>query len=421
MSRLVALGTAPPGSEWFRALGRWAATGEVPVELARCVGVDELRRRLDERPWSVVLVDTACPGLDRDLVVVAGELGVPIIGVRSPGGPDGPAGLVTVLDADVDPGDLTDAVLSVARSIPSIAEVPAPPSLTNEPVAGRLIGVTGPGGTGTSVVAMAISQGLGDARRPDDVLLADLALHADLGMLHAATDVVPGVQELVEAHQIGRPAPTALDELTWASDDRGYRLLLGLRRHRDWTVLRPRAFAAALDSVLDRHRLVVADVDADVEGVEATGSADVADRNLLARSVAGRADLIVVVGLDDLHGVHALARTIGELCEHGVEPTRLLPVVNRAPRSRRRRAAVAQALGDLVSARRGRTDAVPSPVFVGPSRSLETALVDPARLPDAFASSVVDAARARLDALAPRSGDDAGPTLIAPGELGIAS
>lgn len=419
MSRLVALGTAPPGTGWFRAVGRWAATGEVPIELARCVGVDEVRRRLDERPWSVVIVDTASPGLDRDLLVTARELGVPVIGIRAAGGPEGPPGLGTVLDTDIGPGELTDAILAVARSIPSVAEVPATPAPDGVLRAGRLIGVTGAGGTGASVTAMALAQGLGGER--DDVVLADLALHADLGMLHGATDVVPGIQELVEAHQVGRPAPTALDELTWSSEDRGYRLVLGLRRHRDWTVLRPRALAAAIDSLLAHHGLVVADVDADVEGVDETGSADVADRNVLARTVADRADLIVVVGLDDLHGVHGLARTIGELCEHGVEPSRLLPVVNRAPRGRRRRAAVAQALGELVRARRGQPDGVPAPVFVGTSRSLETALVDPARLPDAFASVVVEAARARLESLPARSPEAEGPTPITPGDLGIAS
>ncbi|MEM8902190.1 MAG: hypothetical protein AAGF02_00675 [Actinomycetota bacterium] len=418
---LVALGVAPAGTEWFRDLGRWAATGEVPVELVRCVGIDEVRRRLLERPWSVVVVDTASPGLDRDLVATAEELDVPVVGVRSTAGADGPPGLRQLLDAPLTVAETTATLLEVARSIPAAASLPEPPH-TQPPVdgSGRLVAVTGPGGAGSSVLAMALAQHLGDVDHPDEVLLADLALHADLGMFHAATDVVPGLQELVEAHQVGRPAPASLDELTWASPDRGYRLLLGLRRHRDWTVLRPRAFEAPIDSLLARHRLVVADVEADLEGVDETGSTDIADRNLAARAVTARADIVVAVGDASLHGVQSLSRTLGDLLDHGIEPERILTVVNRAPRSRRRRAAITRAIGDLVAARRAAADGVAGTLHIAISRSLETALVDPARLPGSFASSLGPAVRARLDGVPPRSGtDELLPEPIAPGSLGL--
>ncbi len=418
--QIVALGTAPAGAEWFRDLGRWAATGEVPVELVRCVGVEELRTRLGDRPWSVVVVDTGSPGLDRDLLAAAEELDVPVIGVRSTTGADGPPGLGHVLTTPLGIEDTTATLLDVARAVPLTAAVPEPPAAVeslDEP--GRLVTVLGPGGAGASVIAMGLAQSLGDVGRPDDVLLADLALHADQGMLHAASDVVPGLQELVEAHQVGRPAPGSLDDLTWSSPDRGYRLLLGLRRHRDWTVLRPRALDAAFDSLLGRHRFVVADVDDDLEGAEETGSTDVADRNLLARTATARADLVVAVGDASLHGVHGLTRSISDLLDHGVDADRIVTAVNRAPRSRRRRAALARAIGDLVASRRATIDGLAAPVFVPSSRSIETALVDPARLPDGFAANLARAVWAgleRLDAPEPPGA----PEPIAPGSLGFA-
>ena len=47
--------------------------------------------------------------------------------------------------------------------------------------------VCGPGGTGASTAAIALAQGLAaDPRHPGPVLLADLALHAEQAMLHAA-------------------------------------------------------------------------------------------------------------------------------------------------------------------------------------------------------------------------------------------
>ena len=60
-------------------------------------------------------------------------------------------------------------------------------------------------------VAERIASGAGDLAQglagqgAGGTVLADLCLHADLGLLHDAADVVPAVTELVEAHRVGRP------------------------------------------------------------------------------------------------------------------------------------------------------------------------------------------------------------------------
>ena len=96
----------------------------------------------------------------------------------------------------------------------------------------------GTGGTGRSTVAAAVAQGLAsDPRNLDLVCLADLALHAEQAMLHGAADVVPGLLELVEAHRSGAPSIDEVRSLTWHVAERDYHLLLGLRRHRDWTAV----------------------------------------------------------------------------------------------------------------------------------------------------------------------------------------
>src|SRR3546814_14990202 len=102
-------------------------------------------------------------------------------------------------------------------------------------------------------------------------------------MLHAARDVVPGVAELVEAHRSGSPGPHEVRDLTWEVGERGYRLLLGLRRHRDWTAIRPRAFDAALDGLRRGCRTVVAAIDDDLAGVAASGSLALDDRSEAGR------------------------------------------------------------------------------------------------------------------------------------------
>jgi hypothetical protein len=253
------------------------------------------------------------------------------------------------------------------------------------------------------------------------VLLADLALDADQAMLHDARDVVPGVQELVDAFRHGTPGPQQVRDLTFG-DGRPYRVLLGLRRHRDWTVLRPRAFRAALAGLRATFTQVVADLDPDVEGEAQTGAVDLEDRNLMARTVALDADVVVVTGLAGPHGVHRLARQLRELRELGVADRRLLPVVNRAPRSPRARAEAARALAELV-ATTGPPPTLASPTFVGEQRRLDTAIRDGVGLPAGLASQLaraVEAVAERLDAETD-TGDLAGtdgPVPVRPGSLG---
>src|SRR5205085_2658800 len=150
---------------------------------------------------------------------------------------------------------------------------------------GTVVAVTGPGGTGASTTAMALAQALGDdVRQAGMVLLADLRLHAELAMLHDAGDICPGVQELVEAHRGGLPSADEIRSLVLAPAGRSYHLLLGLRRARFWPVLRPQAFAAAFDSLEHTFRVVVCDVDGDLEGEDDGGSVDVEERNVMSRT-----------------------------------------------------------------------------------------------------------------------------------------
>src|SRR5690606_24352356 len=108
--------------------------------------------------------------------------------------------------------------------------------------------------------------------------------------------------------------------------------------HRDWTGLRQRSFEAALDGLRRGFRTVVADVDADLEGERATGSLDVEERNLMARTTVAAADLVLAVGAPDMKGVHSLLRVARHLLDHGVPPERLLPLFNRSPKGPRARA-----------------------------------------------------------------------------------
>lgn len=423
--RFVTLGLARVRSPWFSDVARWATSGSLAMDFLKTVSVDEVKARLDSgRPFSALLLEGGLPGIDRDLLELASERGCAVVVVADNGGRDWRAiGAAATLPTDFGLHEL-EAVLAEhalpigrADDIPGQVEVPVPAT----GLRARTIAVTGPGGTGRSTLAIAVAQGLAsDAARTDAVVLADLALHAEQSMLHDARDVIPGILELVDAHRSGVPSPDEIRSLTFDIVDRRYRLLLGLRRHNDWTALRPRALRAALDGLRQTYTTLVADIDDDLEGESLTGSADVEDRNLLARTVISLADVVVVVGQPGMKGVHSMLRVVRDVLAAGVEAERIVPVVNRAPNRSGPRSELARTVTELLVA--SSPDAhVLSPVFVPDRPRLDQILRDGIALPDAVIAPVADAVLRRLaevDQRAPGHPLAEEPVAVVPGSLG---
>ncbi len=429
--RYVVLGLAPVRSPWFHEVARWATSGALPVEFVKCVSAAELRSRVGSgRPFSAALLDVRLPAVDRDLLAILAASGIAALAVGDDGRDWSSLGAAARLPADHGAQDLLSALADHARPVarlddPTGSVVPG----TDDPSGpaawrGRLVTVMGRSGAGTSTVAAALAQHLADdPRHAADVLLVDLARHAHQGLLHDAGDLVPGLQELVEAHRSGHLAPGEVHALTFEVVDRGYRLVLGLRRPRDWVAIRARAFAAALDSLTRAARVVVADADEDLEGEDDTGSFDIEDRNLLARTAASEADLVVIVASPTTTGLHDLVGSVAALRRHGVAPERVLAVLNRAPRRTRARAELTRAVAELV----GLGGEVPphlGPAFVPSVRGLDHVHRDVARLPSPIAGGAGRAVAAALDRLDLRrldrnepTADPHGATPIAPGSL----
>lgn len=431
--RFVLLALAQVGSRWFLEAGRWSTSGSLPIELVKTVSMEEVRSRLRSgRAFSALLVDDAVPGLDRDLFELAAGAHCAVVVVDHGRAQRSwtEVGAAATLPDSFDAPALLQVLSLAARPIGSDTGVVAglldPMPRSSSDAEGQVVAVTGAGGTGASTIAMALAQHAAAHHPTGAVLLADLARRADQAMLHGTPDVVPGVQELADAHRLGQPDPTEVRSLTWQIGTRGYDLLLGLRRPRDWTSLRPGTVRATIDGLRRAYALTIADVDADLEGERTTGSVDVEERNALARSTVDAAELVVVVGSPDMKGVHSLLRVVREVLEHGVEAERVLVVVNRAPRSPRARAELARAIGSLAGSgasadgdASSATTHLPSPLFAGERRQLDLTVRDVARLPDAWVRPIGSAV---LDLLshrsAPRPADAQEPVLLAAGSLG---
>lgn len=386
--RFVVAGLARVRAPWFAEVAAWANTSQVPIDFLKCVSAADVRARVDgARPVSVVLAGADVPGLDRDLIDHARTRSVTVVVVTDDDRDWTALGAAACLPGSFDAAALLACLQEHARPVRS--SVLGAPTSDEHPSGetawrGALVAVVGGRGCGTSTVAMAVAQGLAATTGNEDaVALADLAGCGDLAMYHDVRDVVPGLQELVEAHRTGAPSRGAVRRMLFEIEPRDYSLLLGLRRTRDWTVLRPRALAASLDSLRTTFRVVVADADAELDGEDSTGSVDIEERNGPSRLVASTADAVVVCGDASLKGIHSMVRVERDLRELGVPSGRVVRVVNRAPRSPRRRAELAAAVRDLAAASdpSARPAARLAPVFVPHRRDLEVCHTLARRLP----------------------------------------
>lgn len=445
--RFVVLGLAPARSAWFDSVGLWATTGALPVEFIKCLSPEEVRVRLRSgRAHSALLVDARLPGADRELLGCAANVRCAVIVVNSDRGPHdwiamgasltlsatfGQDDLQTALNATAEPIGSNEARTQAPAIFPGQADAQNRRSGIShvEPkqmagAAGSLVALTGPGGTGTSMAAMALAQALGQqaaASRNDDgqlaVLLADLRRHPELSMLHRVDEAGPGIAELVDSHRRGWPTPETVRALGIPSNRPGYCLLGGLRRASHWTTIRPETFKATLDSLLGSYSTVICDIECDFEGEADGGSLDVEERNTMARQAALRATVAMAVGGSTIKGIHAVVRVVADLVELGVDPARIITVLNHAPRSPRDRATLAVTTTELVSTATGTP---PGGLVFLPERSVEPSLRSGTPLPPELGSILAGA----LVAVRRRLPDDGEPPEVVPqpvraGSLGI--
>jgi hypothetical protein len=408
--RPAVLALAAARATWGRDLARQATSGTLPIEVVLCLSLDETLARLaSQRRWSLLLVDAEHAALDRDLVDRAHQVGcaVVIVGDRAVD--------LSTLGADrqvaqtINRDDLLAELGSVAP--PSAAPLPVSVAVSM----GHVVAVVGPGGTGTSTIAIAISQGLADRYGAGEVVLADLRRNAEHAALHGTPDVLPGLPEFVESHRLGDPTAAEIAKLLYRIESRGYDLLLGLRRGRDWAAFRPRAIDAALVGLRRSYPVVVADIDPDVEGHAQCGSIDVEERNHLSRTTLSSAAAVVVVGTGSLKGVLSLTRVIGDLVEFGVSPERVVPLVNTITRRPFERPALASTIRQLCRPTVGADRELGPIAFVPFVSAIENATRDAERLPRPL---IEPAIKAVLPLLVGPAGVGVVPEPIRPGSLG---
>lgn len=387
------LGLAPVGRPWFDRIARWSNEATIAAHLTKTISAEEVRQRLQSgQTYAALIIDAHTIGLDRDLIDQAQLNGCVVLVVdRDPLGPDWEAlGASVVLDPDFSSSDLSKALASIMSSVSDPMAEPNPHNVgPSQPAQDAMvISVTGIGGSGASTIAMALAQGLAELPGHRSLLLADMALRTSQAMQHDVGDVVPGILELVEAHRFGHPEPDELRSLIFDVRALGYHLLLGLRSPRDWLNIPSGALDASWSSLTQRYRTIVCDIDADFDGIDSTGSADIEDRNRLSRLAIGASDLCLVVGHGSLWGVTGIVRTVNDLVDAGVRGEQIMPCINHAPKSPRARAELVRTLADLFSSQRGHSEFPANPIFVTERRGLDRVVRDAGAIPVPMAETL---------------------------------
>lgn len=287
----------------------WCETGSELAVLARAGRV------------RAAVVDALLAGLDTELLALIRRSGVVVV----IDGRDGAARRWQATATSVVgalPADEASLVAAVeeAESAARTWVRPNPP----RPPAALITVLAAPGGDGTGT-ATSLARSLATTRDGSStVVLADLTLDAPHRALHGFAPDRPGLPDLVEAGRFGPPPATSprAGHLT----TQGYRLVPGLLRHHDWVMVGDHAAERALDAVRTGADLVVAHVDRDLEGETDTGSFDIEDRNVLARTAVRAADLVAVAAGSDRSGRLGAIGTLGALARFGVPHERIIVV-----------------------------------------------------------------------------------------------
>ncbi len=277
-----------------------------------------------------------------------------------------------------------DMPLSEYRAQPHAPPQMPQPEAHHEPQQswdeGRVLAVIGKAGSGTSTTAVAAAQGFAERFGTSAVVLADLNLRGDQALLHDTPDVVPGLEDLISTPN---QPPDFARACAYEFAPRGYDLLLGLRRRRDWSTLTVAGVTSTIEALRRAYRVVVCDLDDDLEGQAEGGSAQVEARNCAARHVASVADAVLVTGSATLTGLRSMLLTLDDLRRLGVEANRLRPLLTRVPsrRHRRQHSAALAALGSSGSDLAGAAQSMESPQTEDAHRNgtrLPRAVVEPA-------------------------------------------
>lgn len=334
VDRVVALIVAA-GAAWEPDALRLLSDHPRVVVLKRCVDVDDLLAAATAGQADVAVVGLDDPGLDRAAVDHLGVHGVrPVAVVRADATLDGGRlrasriGIATVV-ADDRLDTLADVLCADGQPAtqarrPRPPASPAPPGVPTAAVAGQVVAVWGPAGSGRTTLATAIAAEMSRRRRPTMLVDADPyggAVAQQLGVLDEVSGLLAAVR-LDAAGQLEERLGSVQRSL-----DQHLSVVTGLPRADRWSEVRPGTLESLLALARERAEVVV-DTGFSLEEEAVPDLGGRPGRNHLTLAALDAADVLLVVGGADPVGLSRLARGLVELRDR--QPTgQVQVVVNR--------------------------------------------------------------------------------------------
>jgi len=256
----------------------------------RCVDVADLLAAAQTRVAPLAFVAVGLPGLDVDAVHTLRAHGVHVVAIE----PD-----------DVRRSALGITTSAKRGSLAAVAASPAAAPVAHEPT-GRLVTVWGPTGSpGRSSVALSLA-GAWAAAGHDTVLVDADTDGGSLAQMLAVLDDVSGFMASARAANNGQ-AEQVGDHLIGLGPR--LRLLTGLPRADMWPHVRLGALEQLVRALKGAGDLVVADVAAGLDAVDASS------RRQVTRHLLEQSDDVLVLGRADPVGLARLVRSLHELEE----------------------------------------------------------------------------------------------------------
>lgn len=384
---------AHPRAQWPTSVARWATSGAVPVELLTCLSPDELTAALASgRRLSAVLLDAGSGRVDQQLVAEIRRSGAEPVGVQAVERSTDwdHLGISSVLHADFGRDDLMDLLDATCHEDRSDDRAARGVVLSSADRRAMVISVCGSGGCGSSVIAMALAQGLAGGAggpagvEPEDpsprVLLIDGARRAHHAVYHHTGDVIPGLADLIGKVRRGTTDASELREMTFETT-RGYRLLLGAPTPRDSASFDMGAVVEAISTAARHNDVVVVDHDGDLPAGH------------VSEALSEITALWVIVTSPGIKGLHDAVRLTAEACGSGVPAKGVLVVCNRVRRRDPARVTFPVEFSRIVS----RMALDVAPVLVLPEARIETTHRDVTLLPRSITRPLVNRARRLID------------------------
>ncbi len=299
----------------------------------RCVDVADLLAAAASGTAKAAVLSADLRRLDRDVLSRLQTAGVAVVGLVEPGDEDADRrlrqlGLIHVLPADAEPGQITEAIVVAAAeagsgerqalsdpraALPRLAgELPEP---QHRPGSGSVVAVWGPtGAPGRTTVAVGIADEAARLGVPTLLIDADPyggVIAQVLGLL----DEAPGLAAAARLDNQG-----TLDVPALAGLARGItphlRVLTGITRADRWTELRPDSVRSVLERARSLAVLTVVDCGFCLEQDEELAYDTMAPRrNGATLAVLDTADTVLAIGAADPIGVQRLVRGLAELGE----------------------------------------------------------------------------------------------------------